>query len=155
MEKSLLAFLNALCGRWWQVFGGVRWPILALRYSPLLGSFSKRLNNISLVSEFLTPLHRLFYCKLPWPRTLCHSPRISVWTLFCPLAPSLWYCISIVICEKYCGSFTSLIALICRLVLLIGVELEKVRRISLLACGFIWSWCICYFTKLCQLGHNF
>ncbi len=84
-------------------------------------------NNIGLVDGGYYPIlwYKLRCCKLPRPRTprRRHYSQILVWTLFCPLAPSLWCPTPAVIYEKYRGSSTSSVALICKLASLLGVEL--------------------------------
>ncbi len=85
-----------------------------------------RLNNRVLVdNHYLIFWHRLCCHKLPQPRTPRHRhlSQILAWTLFHPLAPSIWCPTSAVICEKCHESSTSSTALICRLAFLLGIEL--------------------------------
>ena len=57
--------------------------------------------------------------------------------------------------EKHFKSFTSLVVWACNLTCLQFVALKMDQRIWPQVFGFIWSWYICYSTKLCQRRHNF
>ena len=147
------------CRTSWWAFRGARLLKLAPRYFLPLDILSMRADSRNLVDDLiLTLLHRSRYPKLPSLHTLrfyyhlCQT--LFVW-LQHPPTPSWWCPTPTVICRKHHEFFTFWEALIYKLVSQQDIRLRMVQRTLLPTFDFVWSWYICYLTKLCHWGHSF
>ena len=151
---SLSAFLDCLCGRWWQAFEGVESPIQALRYFPPQSSLFTWPDNKALIVSLLTPWHRPRYLKCHLPHTFYYcQPWISVANHL--LATSLWFSVLAVIHERRCEFSICWAIWAYKFVCLPGVTLEKDGETWLPACNSAWFWGAYYLARPYCLGHSF
>lgn len=117
---------------WWKMLmtlQGVASLKQAARCFFALGSFFMKLYNGGLVANLLVCCHRPRYCKVSWLCTFycCHL-LVLIERFYLPI-PLLWCSTPAVIREKHCGFSTSLVVLICGLIFLLDVELQKDQKI--------------------------
>lgn len=105
VKRLLLASLDALHKKWWQVSKNIVQLILAFRYFLFPGNHFMKLNNKNLVDDLLILCHRLYYCKLSRSYTSCFCRYLALIEI-CSITLSLWYPAPVVICRKYCFSST-------------------------------------------------
>lgn len=128
----LITSPNILYERWWQVSERVEWSILVPKYFSLQDCFSIKSSSISQVDNLLIYGHKRAICKLSQPCSFC-CYFCSVLSRMFLLALSLLTLTLAITHKKRHKFFTSLLALICRLIFLSGVKLQKVQRILALA----------------------